>query len=162
MMKMNYKRFCSVAEHTPHSAKEPSVIRGNLLRVKKLTFSYVLHKSLFIVYLLLLLISCSNTNDYVKSLGSGFFIRFDGDNTYLFKGEELPESQYRIHYKVILPVLIDWEHDKKYLVCVRKRNNDFNLKEYWIINKKSDKIYGPLTEKRFDEVKDSLRIKLEF
>ncbi len=64
-----------------------------------------------------------------------------------YKGKEKFKDRLVHLFKKEIP-------EKRYL-------SNSTLYYYWIINKKSDYIYGPLTKERYQELKDSLHIHLE-
>ena len=62
--------------------------------------------------------------------------------------------------------VLEANFNSKYIIAKRdpliNREENSGVIEYYIIEKKSDKLFGPLTEKGFDEKTIELKINLEF
>ncbi len=122
--------------------------------------------------LLILLFSCTGKvpfrvgkNYILDNRVSGYFYLVNNQNTFIID-RDITKFDFDSIYIIAKQKPIDeiWKKTNVSGMTYEKRRAIFKkstLYYYWIINKKRDYIYGPLTKERYQELKDSLSIHLE-
>jgi hypothetical protein len=117
-----------------------------------------LKKIFFFFCLILLIASCSS--DVTKDLGDGYFLREEGGNVKDILCEQPNSGE-------IPATIIDYDFDNNFIIAKQKPKlpqdplykKRYNYKGggdkfyYWIINKKTHVVIGPMNELEFDKEK---------
>lgn len=102
--------------------------------------------------------------------GDGYYLAGStSDKLYIYKGD-MGKGQI-----VIAPNVIDYKYDKSFIItkqmpdsiwieaeCKTKYEQGLNCAYYWIIIKETDKIFGPMSESHYHEMKGEYNISLDF
>ncbi len=121
------------------------------------------------LHILILLFICFSCND--RELGNDYYflpkyesidVGYPNSEAIVYKSnQEYVYSDIKIQGDVL-----EVNFNSKYIIAKRNplinRDENLGLIEYYIIEKKRDKIFGPLTEESFDKKTVELKINLEF
>ena len=121
------------------------------------------------LHIWILLFACASCSD--RKLGNDYYflpkyesidVGYPNSEAIVYKSsQEYVFSDIKIQGDVL-----EVNFNSKYIIAKRdpliKRDENSGVIEYYIIEKKSDKLFGPLTEKGFDKKTVELKINLEF
>jgi len=119
--------------------------------------------------ILILLFTCISCSD--RKLGDDYYflpkyesidVGYPDSEAFVYKSnQEYVFSDIKIRGDVL-----DVNYNSKYIIAKRdpliSRDENSGIIEYYIIEKKNDKLFGPLTEKGFDKKIVELKINLAF
>ncbi len=145
--------------------KELKKICLNFFKVCKVLWFTV--SSIFTLFVICAFIFYED-NDILVFLGSGF--TYNTECKYL-------SAYFDEHNKIQIDDIIEYDYNDTYIIASqflsdktsiycsspRYRNYDdgINCMYYWIVDKRNDSIYGPLTRPKYVAISDSLNINLD-
>ena len=121
-------------------------------------------------YILIFLLTCVSC-DVTRSLGNGYKL-VDWDENHVYIGK----ASNGVNRIIINEQVVDWKIDGKYIFVLRKvsaspdcllKNGNSTIithknsvEEFWIINSKTDEVFGPLNKNEFKLAVTKLRLEL--
>lgn len=112
------------------------------------------------IYLMMLILSSCSMSDYTEDLGNGYLLVSESNTMQFIAG---PNDTT---FTGVVPCTVEsYASDDFHVIARQKDNPDCSrgdltslANNYWIIDKKSEKVYGPLDSLSFNNMKEDLSV----